>query len=146
MKNEKDQAMLLAEAIIDALSDETSCSFSCSTAQLSVAIQSGGSLLTEVILALLKREKRLLDLSDRPLDSLYIAVHNHPDCVGVKIWNRADVAEVLDHCGFAMSQENVDRVILADIGVLDECFEEEWNVIENAVQQAAECGLLTLAD
>ena len=70
-------------------------------------------------------------------DSAYISVINKEQFVATKLWTKEDVEQVIEENGFEATDDFYKLVIEnLDISVLEECRDEEWNAIKDAVKAA----------
>lgn len=68
-----------------------------------------------------------------PLEAVYL----HPDVVGAKVWTRADVKDRLQSAGFDGTEDEIDAVIIQrDFDRINDCLDEEWDVIDRAIENA----------
>ena len=66
--------------------------------------------------------------------------------IAYKLWSREDVANELLEAGYADSEENIDEVLNAGVGGLHDCTDDDWQIIQNAIFDAAQNHDLVLSD
>lgn len=66
--------------------------------------------------------------------------------IAYKLWSREDVANELLEAGYADSEENIGEVLNAGVGGLHDCTDDDWQIIQNAIFNAAQDHDLTLSD
>lgn len=66
--------------------------------------------------------------------------------IAYKLWSREDVANELLKAGYADSEENIDEVLNAGVRGLNDCTDDDWQIIQNAIFYAAQNHDLVLSD
>ncbi len=71
-----------------------------------------------------------------------------PDVIAAKVWIRSDIASCLEEKGYKPSDANVSAVLeTGDVDdALEDCTDGDWEIIYQAIEQAAACGQLEKED
>lgn len=65
------------------------------------------------------------------------------ETIASKIWLEEDIADKLEEMGFEPSQHNIGEVINSGyLKRLNDCTDEDWMIIEYAIDFANDCGNL----
>lgn len=60
------------------------------------------------------------------------------ECVALKVWTNEDIASILKECGYKASKNNIKLVVeTGRIDELNDCTDDEWDILKNAVNEAA---------
>ena len=99
-------------------------------------------LLTAGLLRELMGDKNIPELShflEGRKDDEILDLLNSYDYFAMKIWSEEDISNVISECGYEVNEENIAAVIHSGkLESLEDCTEDEWNILKNAVQSVLE--------
>lgn len=77
----------------------------------------------------------IIDSKDTSAQNL-LGTYSGEDVLAMKVWSEEDVLTGLREMGFKESKENIEKLDLSLMKHLEDCTDEEWNVIYNTIEEA----------